>query len=51
MVDKFLERTIAYNTRMVEAVNRRGFILVDVLQSDMTELAERCLSKLGVDGR
>ena len=25
MVDKFLQRTIAYNARMVEVVNRRGF--------------------------
>ena len=46
MIDKFLERTIAYNTRMVEAVNRRGFILVDVMDSDATELAERCLLAL-----
>ena len=50
MVDKFLERTIAYNARMVEAVRRRGFILVDVLESDVAELAERCLRVLGVDG-
>lgn len=51
MIDKFLQRTIAYDARMVEVVNRRGFMLVDVLQSDVTELMERCLSKLGVDGK
>ena len=51
MVDKFLKRTIAYNARMVEIVNRRGFNLVDVMDSNATELAERCLLALGVDGK
>ena len=51
MVDKFLQRTIAYDARMVEIVNRRGFMLVDVQDSDVTELAEKCLSALGVDER
>ena len=51
MVDKFLQRTVAYNARMVEVVNRRGFNLVDVGPSDVMELAERCLLALGVDGR
>ena len=51
MIDKFLQRTIAYNARMVETVNRRGFILVDVLDSDASELAERCLLALGIDGQ
>ena len=50
MIDKFLERTIVYDARMVEAVKRRGFTLVDVLGSDATELAERCLLALGVGG-
>ena len=50
MVDKFLQRTIAYDARMVEIVNRRRFKLLDVEQSDVTELKERCLSALGVDG-
>ena len=44
MIDKFLERTLAYNALLVNAVNRHGYILVDVLQSDVTELSERCLS-------
>ena len=51
MIDKFLERTLVYNARMVDAVTRRGFILVDVLQSNVTELTERCLSALAVDQR
>ena len=33
LVDKFLERTLAYNSLMVDVVNRRGFVLVDVSQS------------------
>ena len=51
MIDKFLERTLAYNTRMVGAANQHGFILVDVFQADVSELAERCLSTLGFDKR
>ena len=46
MIDKFLERTLAYNALLVEAVNQHGFILVDVLQSNVTELSERCLSSV-----
>ena len=49
MIDKFLERTLAYNACMVDAVNQHGFILVDVLQSNVIELTERCLSTLGID--
>ena len=26
LVDKFLERTLAYNSEMIEIVNRHGFI-------------------------
>ena len=48
MIDKFLERTLVYNARMVAAVNRQGFTLVDVLRSDVAELTERCLSVLGL---
>ena len=47
MIDKFLQRALAYDALMVEAVRQHGFILVDVLQSDVTELTERCLSALG----
>ena len=49
LIDKFLQRTLAYNARMVDAVSRHGFLLVDVLQSNVTELADRCLSALGID--
>ena len=49
IIDKFLERTIAYNTRMVDVVNHHGFALVDVTHSDMAELTQRCLSALGID--
>lgn len=51
MIDKFLERTLAYNARMVGAVNRHGFILVDVFQANVMELTERCLSTLGSNER
>ena len=51
MIDKFLERTLAYNARMVDAVNQHGFILVDVLQSNVVELAESCISTLRSDKR
>ena len=49
LIDKFLRRTLAYNARMIDAVSRHGFILVDVLQSNVAELADRCLSALGID--
>lgn len=49
IIDKFLERTLAYNARMVEAVNQHGFLLVDVSQTDVTELTETCLSTLGIN--
>ena len=51
LIDKFLRRTLAYNARMIDAVSRHGFILVGVLQSDVAELADRCLSALGIDNR
>ena len=46
MVDRFLDRTLAYNERMIDSVNRHGFRLVDVLQSGVTELTDRCLAAL-----
>ena len=51
MINKFLERTLAYNARMVQAVSENGFILVDVLQNSVSELAERCLSTLVIGER
>ena len=50
MIDKFLERSLAYDKRMVEAVNRHGFVLVDVSRSNIAELTETCLSTLGAKG-
>ena len=47
MIDKFLQRSVSYNVRMVDAVRKQGLVLVDVLESDATELTERCLSVLG----
>ena len=49
MIDKFLERTIVYNARMAEAVNRHGFTLLDVTDLDLAELTRMCLSTLGID--
>lgn len=49
MIDKFLERALAYNERMIAAVYRLGFALIDVRYSNRTELTERSLSILGVD--
>ena len=49
MVDKFLLRTLAYNSRMAEAARRHGFMLVDVGESNLAELTERCLSKVRLD--
>ena len=49
MIDKFLERTLAYNARMVKAVNRHDLPLIDVTQSNVTELTEKCLSTLGIN--
>ncbi len=49
MIDKFLERTLAYNAQMIEIANRHGFILVDVLQANVEELTKRCLSILGIN--
>ena len=51
MIDKFLGRTLAYNARMVDAVSRHGLMLVDVLQSNVIEITERCISTLSMDQR
>ena len=49
LVDKFLQRTLAYNSLMIDVVSRHGFVLVDVSQSSVAELTERCLSTLSAD--
>ena len=46
MADKFLDRTLVYNKQMIDVVNRHGFRLVDVLQSGVAELTDRCLAAL-----
>ena len=51
MVDKFLERTLVYNAKMIEDVNRHDFTLVDVSQLNVSELTDRCLAILNVDQR
>lgn len=51
MVDKFLDRTLAYNKRMIDVVDRHGFLRIDVLQSGIEELADRCLAELNRNGR
>jgi len=47
MIDKFLQRTVAYDLRMVDSARKHGLVLLDVEESDATDLAERCLSALG----
>ena len=51
MIDKFLKRTLVYNFRMADAVSQYGFVLVDVLESEVKELAERLLAALCIDER
>ena len=51
MVGKFLARTLAYDSRMVEVVNRHGMTLIDVSQSDVAELTDTCLRALSIDQR
>lgn len=50
MIDKFLGRSLAYDKRMVEAVNRHGFLLLDVSRSEIGELTQTFLSTLGAKG-
>ena len=49
LIGKFLERTLVYDARMVEAVKRHGFTSVDVTHSDVFELTQMCMSMLGID--
>ncbi len=49
MIDKFLQRTLVYNAQMIEVANRQGFSLVDVQQSNLAELTQRCLSILSIN--
>ena len=47
MIDKFLDRTLAYNVQMVKVAKQHGLALMDVLESSPEELTKRCLSALG----
>ncbi len=49
LIDKFLDRTLAYNERMVDAGRQCGLIMLDVQDHDIRKLAQRCLSALGID--
>ena len=49
MIDKFLERTLAYDEMMVEVAKCHGLTIVDVLQSSPDELTDKCLSVLKLD--
>ena len=49
MIDKFIGRTLAYDTLMVEVVKCHGLTIVDVLQSSPDELTDKCLSVLKLD--
>ncbi len=51
IIDRFLDLTIAYNTRMGDAVSRNGFILVDVERFSVKELTSTCLRRLGIHER
>ena len=46
LVQKFLKRTLVYDAKMTEIVNRHGFILLDVSDSNVEELTETCLAKV-----
>ncbi len=49
MIDKFLKRTLVYNAQMIEVADQHGFILVDVQQSNVEVLTNRCLSILSIE--
>ncbi len=46
IVDKFLDRTLAYNEQMIRVIDRRGFLRIDVLECGVAELADRCMTAL-----
>lgn len=51
MVDKFVDRTLAYNEQMIDAVERHEFRRVDILRSSVAELTDRCLAALNAPQR
>ena len=46
MIRKFLDRTLTYDKRMIDIVDRHGFLRIDVRQTGVEELADRCLAGL-----
>ena len=49
MVDKFLERSLLYNAQMMDAIRQHGLMSVDVNAASVDELAQKCLSLLGLE--
>ena len=48
LVEKFLQRTIAYNERMLQAVTRRGLARVEVDATEPDALIHSCMDVIGV---
>lgn len=49
-MQKFLDRTLVYNERMTDAVNRLQLVSIDVQADASTEeLSETCLDLIGYD--
>ena len=48
LVDKFLERTIVYNERMLQAVSRLGLVRVEVDATEPDALIHTCMDLIGV---
>ncbi len=49
MVDKFLARSLSYNAQMKDAIRQHGLVSVGVNAANVDELAQRCLSLLGLE--
>ena len=48
LVDKFLERTIVYNERMLQAVSRLGLARVQIDATESDALIHTCMDVIGV---
>ena len=49
MVDKFLQRTLVYNQKMMDQIRQHGLATIDVEGASASELARRCQSLLGLE--
>lgn len=49
LIDQFIARTLAYNSSMVEVVDRNGLTLVDVTNLNVSELTQMCFELLGIE--